>query len=51
MKEMVNIYARILNQHIFNYQTTFSARSDKQGENEQISDEDESYIGSKFNHS
>ena len=36
---MANLLARLLNQFILKIQTEFSARSDKQGEEEQVLDE------------
>ena len=39
MKEMYTVYARWLNQNIFNYQTVFSARFDERGEEDQVLDE------------
>ena len=43
LKEMANIYARLLNQYKFKYQTKFSARLDKQDEDDQVLDEIELY--------
>ena len=39
MKEISNFYARIIYQYIFRYRTVFSARLDKQDEDNQILDE------------
>ena len=39
MKKLSNIYARLINQNKFRYQTVFSARLDKQDENNQVLDE------------
>ena len=50
MKELAGIYARILNQYIFNYHTVFSARFDKQDEDSQILDETEIFINLNVNH-
>ena len=36
---MANIYARLTNQNKFKYQTVFSARIDKQDEDDQVLDE------------
>ena len=48
-KETANIYARLKNQNKFNYQTVFSARFDKQNEDDQILDETELYINLNIN--
>ena len=48
---MANIYAEIINQCKFNYQTVFSARFDKQDEDDQVLDEIEFYIILNINHS
>ena len=39
MKELSIIYARLINQYNFRYQTVFSARFDKKDENNQVLDE------------
>ena len=39
MKELSVIYARLINQYIFKYQTVFSARFDEQDEDNQVLDE------------
>ena len=44
MKELCNIYARLMNQSKFRYQTVFSARFDKQNEDNQVLDETELFI-------
>ena len=41
MKEVSVIYDRLINQYIFRYQTVFSARFDKQDEDNQVLDETE----------
>ena len=41
MREMSVIYARLINQYKFRYQTVFSARFDKQDEDSQLLDETE----------
>ena len=41
MKDLSVIYARLINQYIFKYQTVFSARFDKQEEDNQVLDETE----------
>ena len=41
IKELLVIYARIINQYNFRYQTVFSARFDTQDENNQVLDETE----------
>ena len=50
IKELSNIYARLINQYIFRYQTVFSARFDKQDEDNQVLDETELFINLKINH-
>ena len=50
MKKLSNIYARLINQYKFRYQTVFSARFDKQDENNQVLDETELFITLKNNH-
>ena len=44
MKEVSVIYARLINQYKFKHQTVFSARFDKQDENNQLLDETELFI-------
>ena len=44
MKELSVIYARLINQYKFKYQTVFSARFDKQDEDNQVLDEAELFI-------
>ena len=43
-------YARLLNQYKFRYQTVFSARFDKQDENNQLIYETELFINLNINH-
>ena len=50
MKELANIYARLIKQYKFRYQTVVSARFDKQDEDNQILDEIELFINLNFNH-
>ena len=50
IKESSFIYARILNQYIFKYQTVFSARFVKQDENDQVLDETELFNTLNINH-
>ena len=50
MKELSVIYARLINQYKFKYQTVFSARFDKQDEDNQILDETELFINLNINH-
>ena len=50
MKKLSFIYARIINQYKFKYQTVFSARFDKQDENDQVLDETELFINFDINH-
>ena len=50
-KEMSIIYARLLNQHQFKYQTVFSARFDKRDEDDQVLDKTELFINLNINHS
>ena len=47
---MAIIYARLINQYKFNYQTVFSERFDKQDENNQVLDETEMFINLNKNH-
>ena len=49
MREMSIIYARLINQYKFRYQTVFSARFDKQDEDGQILDETEWFINLNIN--
>ena len=50
MKEFSIIYARLINQYKFRYQTVFSARFDKQNEDGQLLDETELFINLNINH-
>ena len=50
MKEVSIIYARLINQYIFKYQTAFSARFDKQHEDNQVLDETEVFNNLNINH-
>ena len=50
MKELAIIYARLINQYKFKYQTVFSAIFDKQDENGQLLDETELLINLNINH-
>ena len=50
MKELAMIYARIINQYKFKYQAVFSARFDKQNEDDQTLDETELFIILNINH-
>ena len=50
LKELSVIYARLENQYKFRYQTVFSARLDKQDENNQVLDETELFINININH-
>ena len=50
MEELAVIYARLINQYKFKYQTVFSARVDKQDEDNQILDETELFINLNINH-
>ena len=49
MKELSVIYARLKNRYKFKYQTVFSARFDKQDEDNQVLDETELYINLNIN--
>ena len=49
MKELAVIYARLINQYKFRYQTVFSARFDKQDEDNQLLDETELFINLNIN--
>ena len=50
MKDLSIIYARLVNQYKFRYQTIISARFDKQDENNQVLDETELFINLNINH-
>ena len=50
MKELSIIYARLINQYKFKYQTVFSARFDKQDEDNQVLDATELFINLNINH-
>ena len=50
MKELSVIYARLINQYKFKYQTIISARFDKQNEDNQVLDETELFINLNINH-
>ena len=50
MKELSVIYARLINQYKFKYQTVFLAGFDKQDEDNQVLDETESFINLNINH-
>ena len=50
MKKLSVIYARLINQYKFRYQTVFSARFDKQDEDIQILDEIELFNNLNINH-
>ena len=50
MKKLSVIYARLINQYKFKYQTVFSARFDKQDEDGQLLDETELFINLNINH-
>ena len=50
MKELTVIYARLLNQYIFKNQTVFSAKFEKQDENNQVLDEPEIFNNLNNNH-
>ena len=50
IKKLSVIYARLKNQYKFNNHTIFSARFDKQDEDNQVLDETEMYINLKINH-
>ena len=49
-KELAVIYARLINQYKFKYQTVFSARFDEQDEDNQVLDETELFINLNINH-
>ena len=50
MEELAVIYARLINQNKFKYQTVFSARFDEQDEDGQLLDETELFINLNINH-
>ena len=50
IKELSVIYARIINQYTFKYQTIFPARFDNQDEKNQVLNETELLINLKINH-
>ena len=50
MKELSIIHARLINQYRFRYQTVFSARFDKQDEDNRLLDETELFINLFINH-
>ena len=50
LKELAVIYAKLLNQYKIKYQTIFSARFDKQDEDNQVLDETELFINLNINH-
>ena len=50
MKELAMIYARLLNQNKFKYQTVFSARFDQQDEDSQLLEETELFLNLYINH-
>ena len=50
IKELSVIYARLMNQYKIRYQTVFSARFDKQDEDNQVLDETELFISVNINH-
>ena len=50
IKELSVIYARLINQFKFRYQTVFSARFDKQNEDNQVFDETELFENLNINH-
>ena len=49
-EELTVIYARLINQYKFKYQTVFSARFVKQNENDQVLDETELFNNIIINH-
>ena len=49
MKKLSVIYARLINQYKFRYQSVFSARFDKQDEDDQLLDETELFINLNIN--
>ena len=50
LKELAVFYARLINQYKFKYQTVFSARFDKQNEDNQVLDETELFINLNMNY-
>ena len=50
MIELAVIYARLINQYKFRYQTVFSARFDKQDEHKQVLEETELFISLNIIH-
>ena len=50
LKELSVIYARLINQYKFKYQRIFSARFDKQNEDNQVLGETELFINLNINH-
>ena len=50
MKELFNIYARLINRYKFKYQTVFSTRCDKQHEDNQVLGKTETFINLNKNH-
>ena len=50
LKELAVIYARLINQYKFKYQTVFSARFDKQNEDNQVLDETELFNNLNMNY-
>ena len=50
MKELAMIYARLINQYKFKYQTVFSARCDQQDEDGQLLEETELFNNLNINH-
>ena len=50
MEELAVIYARLINQYKFKYQTVFSARFDKQDEDGQLLEETDLFINLNINH-
>ena len=50
MKELSVIYASLMNQYKFKYQTVFSARFDIQNEDNQVLDDTELFINLSINH-
>ena len=50
MKGLFVVYARVINRYKFKYQTVFSARFDKQDEDNQVLDETELFNNLNINH-
>ena len=50
MRKLAMVYASLINQYKFRYQTVFSAPFDKQNEDGQLLDETELYINLNINH-